>query len=199
MKVKIYIEGGGDSHLQDTQFRAAWAAFFGKAGFAGRMPATFRCGGRNQAFDDFRTAVKNRRRDELPLLLVDSEDLVVAGRSPWEHLEVRDGWIRPPGAGPEDAFLMIACMETWFVADRQALQRFFGGCLRENALPRWPAPEAVEKRTIFASLDQATAGCGKKVYDKGKVSFELLNRIDPEVVARHCPGARRLLDRLRNL
>ena len=28
MKIKLYIEGGGDSHLQDTQFRAGWRAFF---------------------------------------------------------------------------------------------------------------------------------------------------------------------------
>lgn len=199
MKVKIYIEGGGDSRAQDTDFRAAWASFFEKAGLAGRMPATVRCGGRNQAFDDFRTAVKNRRPDELPLLLVDSEDLVAAGRSPWQHLEERDGWTQPPGAGSDDAFLMIACMETWFLADRQSLLRFFHNCLRENALPQWPDLEAVEKRSIFARLAQATAGCGEKAYAKDKVSFELLKLIDPDVVARYCPGARRLLDRLRGL
>ena len=62
MKIKLYIEGGGDSHLQDTEFRAAWAAFFEKAGLRAlrKMPATFRGGGRAQTFDAYCTAVIER-------------------------------------------------------------------------------------------------------------------------------------------
>lgn len=84
MKIKIYIKGGGDSHLQDTEFRAAWAAFFENAGLAvlRKMPATFRGSGRTKTFDAYQTAVKTRKPDELPLLLVDSEDLVSSGTEP---------------------------------------------------------------------------------------------------------------------
>ena len=32
MKIKLYIEGGGDSALQDTLFREGWQVFFQKAG-----------------------------------------------------------------------------------------------------------------------------------------------------------------------
>ena len=45
MKIKLYIEGGGDSALQDTLFREGWQTFFQKAGLAGRMPKTFRRSG----------------------------------------------------------------------------------------------------------------------------------------------------------
>lgn len=200
MKIKLYIEGGGDSHLQDTEFRAAWAAFFEKAGLRTlrKMPATFRGGGRAQTFDAYCTAVKNRRQGELPLLLVDSEDLVAAGRSVWQHLKQRDGWNKPAGAGSHDAFLMITCMETWFVADQTALREFFHGCWRDQSLPRWPQLENVEKTKIFRALDQATASCGARKYSKGKVSFELLQCIDPAEVERACPAVKSLLDRLRN-
>ena len=37
MKIKLYIEGGGDSALQDTLFREGWQVFFQKAGLARRM------------------------------------------------------------------------------------------------------------------------------------------------------------------
>ena len=199
MKIKLYIEGGGDSPMQDTEFRAAWAAFFEKAGLGKlrKRPATFRGSGREQTFDAYKTAVRMRRSDELPLLLVDSEDLVAPDQSVWAHLKARDNWEKPSGAGDQDAFLMIACMETWFVADRAALKRFFHDCWRDNALPQWPDLEAVEKTKVFDALARATAGCGDKQYAKGKVSFDLLKVIDPAEVEVACPAAKLLLNRLR--
>jgi hypothetical protein len=201
VKIKLYIEGGGDSHLQDTEFRAAWAAFFEKVGLKAlrKMPATFRGSTRNMTFDAYCTAVKNRRQDELPLLLVDSEDLVTTGPSVWKHLKARDGWNKPAGAGNQDAFLMITCMETWFVADRAALHQFFRGCWRNQALPQWPQLEAVEKTKVFKALAQATASCRTRKYSKGNVSFAVLQSIDPAEVEKACPAAKALLDRLRHI
>jgi hypothetical protein len=199
VKIRIYIEGGGDSHLQDTEFRAAWAEFFGKAGLKAlrKMPATFRGSGRMQTFDAYQTAVRTRKPDELPLLLVDSEDLVASEHGAWQHLKARDGWEKPTGSGEDDVFLMICCMETWFLADRESLKRFFHDCWRDSALPQWSDLAAVEKSRVFEALASATAGCDKKRYSKGKVSFDLLKAIDPAVVAQKCPDAKRLLDRLR--
>ena len=201
MKVKLYIEGGGDSRLQDTQFRQAWKSFFEKAGLTGRMPATFRGGGREDTFDDFKIAVRTRKTDELPLLLVDSEETVMEGQSAWEHLKTRkaDNWDKPEGTGDEHAFLMICCMETWLVADRSALKNFFGQCWRDNALPKWPKLEEISKTQVFDALDKATAACEKRRYAKGGLSFELLGRIDPAEVEKACPAAKRLLDSLRKL
>jgi hypothetical protein len=197
VKIKLYIEGGGDSALQDTLFREGWQVFFQKAGLAGRMPRTFRGGGRNATFDAYQTAVRKRKPDELPLLLVDSENLVSEGTTEWAHLKARDGCDRPANSGDKDALLMVCCMETWFLADREALKKFFHDCWRDNAVPQWPDLEAVPKETIFEKLAQATAGCGKRAYAKGKRSFEILKVIDPAIVEARCPGAKRLLDRLR--
>ncbi len=198
MKIKLYIEGGGDSALQDTLFREGWQVFFQKAGLAGRMPRTFRGGGRNATFDAYQTAVRMKKPDELPLLLVDSEGLISEGTTEWDHLKTRDGWDRPENSGTKDAFLMVCCMETWFLADREALKRFFHDCWRDSAVPQWANLEAIPKEMIFEKLALATAGCGKKAYAKGKRSFEILKVIDPAIVEAKCPGAKRLLDRLRN-
>ncbi|MCW1925848.1 DUF4276 family protein [Luteolibacter arcticus] len=198
MKIKLYIEGGGNSQLQDTQFREGWRKFFENAGLKTKMPATFRGGGRDQTFDDYKTAVKNRKPDVLPLLLVDSEDLVAAGETEWDHLKSRDDWERPEKAGGNDAYLMVTCMETWFLADREALKKFFHDCWRDNAVPKWADLESVPKVRVFEALAKATAGCGEKGYAKGKRSFEILKVIDPAEVEAKCPGAKRLLDRLRN-
>lgn len=198
VKIKLYIEGGGDSALQDTLFREGWKVFFEKAGLAGRMPRTFRGGGRDATFDAYQTAVRTKKPDELPLLLVDCEDLISEGITEWDHLEARDGWERPANIGIDDAFLMVCCMETWFLADREALKRFFHDCWRDNAVPQWLNLEAISKEVVFEKLALATAGCGKKSYAKGKRSFEILKVIDPKIVEEKCPGAKRLLDRLRS-
>ncbi|MEQ1840423.1 MAG: DUF4276 family protein, partial [Verrucomicrobiales bacterium] len=192
MKIKLYIEGGGDSALQDTLFRQGWQCFFEKAGLKGKMPSTFRGSGRTQTFDAYRIAVRTQKANELPMLLVDSEDLVDSADSVWEHLQKRDGWERPEGAGAEDAFLMVCVMETWFLADRVALQSFFHKCWNDRASPKWPDLESVPKESVLDALLRATATCGKKVYSnrsKGKLSFELLKEINPTTVEANCPAA----------
>jgi hypothetical protein len=198
VSAKIYIEGGGQGQLLDTLFRESWHSFFKAARLEGRMPRVVRGGGRERTFDLFKTAMKNPRPGELPLLLVDSEAPVEKGHSAWQHLHARDGWERPGGAGDDQAFLMVQLMETWFLADRDLLRQYFGAALREGALRAWPSLESVPKETVLDALERATNSCGMP-YAKGKVSFELLARLNPSSVEQACPSARRLLDRLREI
>jgi hypothetical protein len=198
VSVKIYAEGGGEGQLYDTLFRQAWTEFFRAAGLSGRMPAVIRGKGRQRTYELFVTAVQNPRPGVLPLLLVDSEGPVAPGRAAWEHLRASDGWAKPPGAADDHAFLMVQLMETWFLADRGLLRRYFGPALRENALRAWPELEAVPKATVLSALDQATAPCATR-YAKGRVSFELLARLNPSLVEDACPHAKRFLVHLRAL
>ncbi len=196
--VKIYIEGGGEGHLLDTLFRQGWTMFFKAAGLAGRMPRIVRGQGRNRTFDLFATAVTNPRPGELPLLLVDSEDPLIEGHTEWQHLKARDNWERPGGAGDDQVFLMVQVTESWFLADLDLLRQYFGSTLRENALHVGPSLERVPKDDVLAALSRATAACPTP-YAKGKVSFELLAKLNPQRVEAACPHAKRLLDHLRNL
>lgn len=197
MKVRLYIEGGGKGELLDTVFREGWSTFFRAAGLEGRMPKIIRGGSREQTFERFQLAVKTTRADELPLLLVDSETAYSA-TSVWQHLKANDNWERPAGVGDDQAFLMVQVMETWLLADRELLLRFFGSSLREKTLREWPSLEALPKSTVLQTLDLATADCAKP-YAKGKISFELLAKSNPTTVEQACPSAKRLLDRLREL
>jgi Domain of unknown function (DUF4276) len=194
----IYIEGGGQGQLLDTQFREGWSEFFRAAGLEGRMPKIVRGGGRDQTFELFRIAVANPRRAGLPLLLVDSEEPVAEHHTAWQHLKHHAEWQRPGGARDDQAFLMVQLMETWFLADRNLLRRHFGSNLQESALHAWPSLEAVPKTAVLDALARATKACSTR-YSKGKVSFELLAGLNPVLVEQSCPHARRLLDRLRAL
>ena len=193
----LYIEGGGDGRSLLGPFREGWREFLRSAGVDGRVKVV-RGGGREQTYRRFVTAATSAGSSSAALLLVDSEDAVTAGHTVWQHLAVRDGWTRPGDAGDDQAFLMVQVMETWFLADRGALRAYFGDAFRAKAIRAWPDLEGVPKETVFEALERATAAC-RKNYAKGRVSFELLKRIDPTLVERACPHARVFLERLRAL
>lgn len=195
VKVRIFIEGGGDGKVLDGAFKYAWWKFFTAAGLDGKMPAIVRGEGRSETFRKFQNTPWKPR--ELRLLLVDSEGPVDANHTAWQHLKARpaDNWDRPEWAADDSAYLMVQFMETWFLADREALRRFFGQSFNANPFREWPSLEAVPKATVLSALERATGGR----YRKGMISFQLLGMISPDKVAAACPHAKQLLDYLRNL
>lgn len=200
VKIKIYVEGGGDRKDLRERCREGFSKFLEKAGLRGRMPAVVACGSRQSAYDRFCTAVSTAGRDDVPLLLVDSEDAV--NESPWTHLRTCSGWVCPSGADGQQVHLMVQIMESWFLADRSALANYFGSDFHDSALPANTRIEKIAKRKVFDSLRQATRDCGRdKVYDesaKGRHSFALLGKIDPQKVRAASPHAERLLNTLEN-
>ena len=146
------------------------------------MPQIVACGGRKQAYDDFCIAI---RAKQPAMLLVDAEDAVTLA-SPWDHLAHRQGdqWPRPDGSTEEQCHLMVRCMESWLIADRDTLGEYFGQGFNERALPAKGADiETVLKVTVYKSLSDATRNCRTKArYGKGEHSFDLLARIDPAKV-----------------
>ncbi len=198
MKVKLYVEGGGDHNKAlDVLCRKGFRKFLENAKFLeGRMPAVVRCGGRKQAYDDFCSAVA--RQDAFSILLVDSEEPVRSEDSPWDHVYRRKGdqWKHPAGASDEQLHFMVEAMEAWFYADHGALADFYGKDFREAALSRRPDPETIPKKELFDGLSQASKDCQKGEYSKGSHSFEILALIDPGKVRNSCPYAARLLGAL---
>jgi len=204
--VKLYVEGGGDSTFLQAQCRRGFHEFLKKAGLKGKMPRITACGGRQQAYDHYCTALKN---GELAVLLIDSETPIApehqqpkdqpAQWMPWQHLKARsgDGWSPPVNALDNDCHLMVQVMESWFLADRDTLKAFFGSGFRENALPAANRPiESVAKDEIYSALKQATKNC-KTEYSKNELSFKLLAEIDPAKVMAASPWAQRFVDELK--
>lgn len=94
MRVKLYIEGGGDRSSLHIKCREGFRKLLERAGFQDRMPSTKACGNRSAAYDDFKTALHGARDDDYPVLLVDSEGPV--SQPPWQHLRSVMGGNDPP-------------------------------------------------------------------------------------------------------
>lgn len=167
------------------------------------MPKIIACGSRRDAYDSFCTTIDT---GENALLLVDSESPVATNCQPgnpenwqpWRHLKNRTGdqWDKPATAEDKDCHLMVQCMEAWFLADRENLEKFFGQGFKANSLPAVENQiESVVKNDVYRSLSDATKNCKtKEKYGKGEHSFKLLALISPGQVAKASPWAKRFID-----
>ena len=189
VKTRIYLEGGGYKDL-DTRCREAFSKLLEKCGFAGRMPRLKACGSRESAYDDFAAAHASASSNDYVALLMDSEDPVADIAKPWEHLSQRDGWPRPQGAADDQALLMTTCMETWIVADMNALKSHFGQFLQSSALPSLHNLEDRPRGEIQESLYAATRN-SPGPYAKGAKSYELLGKLAPTAIKPHLPSFKR--------
>jgi hypothetical protein len=189
--VHVYVEGGGPTRGGDLagECRKGFSALLEKA--TGRRVGITACGGRNQAYDAFATAVRQRKYD-LAVLLVDSEEAVRAKDS-WSHLQLRDKWT--PLEAP--AHLMVVCMEAWLLADHDALRAHFGSSFEAGRIPKWPRLWEVDKDALYGALTDATKDREKGgPYGKGRDSFKILARVDPKKLEA-CAHAKGLFDELR--
>ncbi|MFO7802400.1 MAG: hypothetical protein R6V55_08915 [Desulfovermiculus sp.] len=69
MGAVIFIEGGGDSKDLHLECRKAFRMLLEKTGFSGRMPRLVACGGRDDAYDDFRTSHEKSSPGEYIVML----------------------------------------------------------------------------------------------------------------------------------
>ena len=204
--MKLFVEGGGSASALKSECREGFKTFITRAGIAKR-PRIVACGSRSEAYNDFCTAIQNK---EDALLLVDSEEAVLVDCQegedktkwlPWKHLGRRPGdlWAKPPRSDDMDCHLMVQIMETWFIADRASLIKFFGPGFKATKLPALGrAVEGIAKSEVYRSLKDASADCKTKApYGKGAHSFKILASIDPEVVSLASPWANRFFDALK--
>ncbi len=102
----------------------------------------------------------------------------------WQHLKNRkdDKWTRPLSAVEDQAHLMVQVMEAWFLADPDALSTYYGQGFLVNSLPGRMDIEKIEKEKVFKVLSHATKRTQKGEYHKTRHGFDLLERIDPNLV-----------------
>ncbi len=150
------------------------------------------CGTRGDALRAFRNATATNR-DYFVVLLVDAEAPV--STTPREHLADRDGW--DVTFAQEDAVhLMAQVMETWIVADADALTAYYGKRFSRNALPRTQNLEDVPKEDIERALNRATEHTTMGRYHKIRHARYLLGLIDPSRVRQRCGHCDRLFNTL---
>lgn len=193
VKVRLFVEGGGTSKALNSICRRDFRKFIEKAKLTGRNPEIVLCGSRTDALDDFRNAPAVNQ--VVDILLVDAERPVKAPATdpkPWDHLkENPDNWTRPRAATDDQCHLMAQSMETWLLADVEALKKYYGQGFRNSALPRNPKIERIPKQDVIHGLVQASRATRKKSYRKGAQSFEILAELDPAKVRQQSPYADR--------
>ena len=201
-EVRVYAEGGGnDCHQLRTDMRESFSKFFEKAGLKDQRPRLIPCGSRENAFNDFCTALGQGKN---ALLLVDSEAPVASAHQPptidhfqpWAHLKLRDKWDKPEQASDDDCHLMVQCMESWFTADWETVAKFFGQGFKVDAKPN-QIGEKIAKNDVYNALSKATCDCKTKAeYGKGSHSFKLLGLISADNVLKASPWAKRFIDEI---
>ena len=157
------------------------------------MPRVRALGSREAVFDRFETAHGDPMNSDQVLMLIDSEDRITDVDRTWDHLRRRDGWSRPEGATDDQVLFMTTCMETWIVADRDALREKFGRNLNENQLLALIDLENRSRDDVYQRIRRATSNG----YSKGRISFELVESLNPDTLEQHLPSfrrARRILD-----
>jgi len=192
-EIAIFIEGGGSFEREKRVLRAGFDSFFQSlkrlAAERGKGFRIIACGSRDDAFRSF----ENERKfepDTLCLLLVDSEEQLTGKVK--EHLINRERHWKLAAIDEADLHLMTATMETWIVADADALQSFYGQHFAVNKLPRHQDIEQVSKADMCGDLLAATQNSQAGPYHKMRHAPKLLSRMDSTVVRRRCKCCNRL-------
>ena len=191
MSSMVLLEGGDvESSESLGRCREGFRRLLEKCGFSGRMPRLKACGSRQSAYENFVAIYASQSSLDYTALLIDSEDPVTNIDETWRHLNQRDGWQTPPGAQDDQVLLMVTCMETWIVADRQTLNQHFGNPLQTSALPPLDNLEGRSRQDVQDRLESATRHCPVP-YSKGRNSFEILGKLSPDVLEQRLPSFRR--------
>lgn len=198
MKATIFIEGaasGPDSKFLQIRLREGFHKLLAKCELP-RLPALKAGGGRGQTYKAFKAAHKKSSSGDYVAMLIDSEDTMDNVDATWNHVQERDGWQKPVHATDEQILMMTTCMETWIVADRDSLREHYGASLQETALPALHHLESRDRHSIQDALFKATRECTNK-YQKGKRSFEVLQKLVPATLCQHLPSFKRCVETLK--
>jgi len=191
-ELRIYCEGGGDGPGTKDPFHEGMRSFLKPViDLARSKRIRFNltvCGGRRQTYDNFKTAI-SIHRDAFNVLLVDAEAPVTPSlQNPWQHLKKRDDW-NSMSCVADQCYLMVQVMEAWFIADLDALKKFYGQGFNANPIPNNPNVEEIAKEQLEAALKKATGRTQPGEYQKIRHGAKLLARIDRNKVrraSRHC-------------
>lgn len=188
-EIRVYFDG-------DPKLRPGFDELFGELHRAARECgiAIHFVGCKARTAKSFRLALEDYP-DALNLLLMDAES-PVSSTDAWEHLRTRsDNQVsRPQGTSAGQAHLMVQLMESWFLADREMLSRFYGQKFLASRLPARADVENVAKKDVISTLRAATRRTPKGDYHKTRHAPELLARLSRERVCDASPWCKRLFE-----
>ena len=83
-------------------------------------------------------------------------------------------------------------MESWFHADKDALEGYYKGGFRKDALKANPNVKEIPKQDLIEGLRAATKDTTKEKYHKTRHAPALLQAIKPALARKAAPNCERL-------
>src|SRR5258708_5794242 len=93
-----------------------------------------------------------------------------------------------------DVFWMVQLMESWFLADPEALAKYYGKDFLAGAIGGTQDVEKIPKSDVLHRLKQASRNTTKGEYHKVKHAPHLLERLDPRRVQEHASHCHKLFE-----
>lgn len=196
-EIRVYFEGdnalrkGFNSFLKSEIDRARQRQR--RLGFR-----TIAGGSTEETIKDFMTAARTHK-DAINIVLIDSDN--PDNGNLIAEVKQRASWDTEAGAKIQDEQIhfMVQVMESWFLADRNALKKYYGQGFREKQLPGNPNVEQISKSDVDNGLKNATRDTRKKKYHKTQHAPDLLSSLDVDKVRCNAPSCDRLFHSLRSL
>ncbi len=198
--IEVFIEAGPkgkNSANGNTALRLGFEKLFAKQkelfrARGIRLSLTV-CGPRTAAYNAFKSEFDRKQAGKINALLVDSEEALsekgtIDANARKQHLisRVGDQWDLK-GVKSEWVHLMVQCMETWLLADADAMSRYYGQGFHRKSMPERLNLEQEPKADVQSKLDAATRPTQKGIYHKVDHASQLLALIDPDLVQKRCP------------
>lgn len=186
---RVYFEG-------DRSLRIGFSKFFEGFSLPGLRIAPVPC--KANAIADFMDGLK-KYPDAVNVLLIDTERPYAPNL--FQEVRQHDHWDYIVGSNVSDnqIHLMVEVMESWFLADKDALRSYYGQHFLENRLPSNPNVEKIPKNDVINGLADSTRMTSKGRYHKTNHAPQLLAAMDPVKVRAAAPNCSRLFDFLSSL
>lgn len=184
--VRLYVEGGYSAESR-KKLRRCFRTFLEKGDEAIRrnrelLQIVF-CGGKSSTCDDFQTGLAAHPK-AFNILLVDSDAPKDFALSCKQHLGLKIN-----GVEESQFHLMVQEIEAWFLADLDALQKFYGGKFKEKSIRNRSIEQIDQPKEVLKKACQ-------KDYDEIDDAASLLEIIDVAKVRQAAPHCERLFQTL---
>lgn len=193
-EIRIYIEGDTKQKGKnaDIALREGFHNFLGELIDKAREKSIkFRivlCGSKFITFKDFLNAAKVYT-ESFVAFLIDADDAVNVNETAKSFLQKQNAGWHWQNVDEEQCFLMVQVMESWFFADIEALEKYYGRNFNRKALRQNKNVEKIAKADVESGLANATRNTQKGEYHKTKHGAKILELINPQKVrdaAPHC-------------
>lgn len=181
-RIRIYFEG-------DDQLRMSFHQFFRVGETRGKGSIQL-VAAHGDPIGEYRIA-QRKHPESVNILLLDSEQAL-------DGTGLRQQQVAEFPA--DRIFWMVELMESWFLADREAVERYYNDArFQESSLPPNPQVEKIPKKDVLDGLKEATRSTQKGRYNKTRHAPGILKTINRDKVTGSVPQCRRLFDLLNDL